>query len=57
MPEVNKCRDQTTLECIRLIVKHGGYYFLDKNKRGDFKVCEDLQYASSRNATPSWRHK
>ena len=47
MPEVNKWGDQTTLELIRLIVEYGGFYFLDKDKRGDFKVCEDLQYLAA----------
>ena len=39
--KVNKWGDQTTLELIRLIVECGD--FLDKDKRGDFNVCEDLQ--------------
>jgi dynein heavy chain, axonemal len=44
MPEVNTWGDQPTLEMVRLIVEYGGFCFLDKDKRGDFKVCEDLQY-------------
>ncbi|EJK46835.1 hypothetical protein THAOC_34479 [Thalassiosira oceanica] len=47
MPEVNKWGDQTTLELVRLAVEHGGFYFLDKDKRGDFKTCEDLQYLAA----------
>ncbi len=43
MPEVNTWGDQPTLEMVRLIVEYGGFCFLDKDKRGDFKVCEDLQ--------------
>lgn len=47
MPEVNKWGDQTTLELVRLAVEYGGFCFLDKDKRGDFKVCEDLQYLAA----------
>lgn len=47
MPEVNKWGDQTTLELVRLVIEHGGFYFLDKDKRGDFKTCEDLQYLAA----------
>ena len=47
MPEVNKWGDQTTLELVRFIVEQGGVYFLDKDKRGDFKTCEDLQYLAA----------
>jgi dynein heavy chain len=47
MPEVNTWGDQTTLELVRLVVEHGGFYFLDKDKRGDFKTCEDLQYLAA----------
>ena len=47
MPEVNKWGDQTTLELVRQLVEHGGFCFLDKDKRGDFKTCEDLQYLAA----------
>ena len=47
MPEVNVWGDQPTLEMVRLIVEYGGFCFLDKDKRGDFKVCEDLQYMAA----------
>lgn len=47
MPEVNAWGDQPTLEMVRLIVEFGGFCFLDKDKRGDFKVCEDLQYMAA----------
>lgn len=47
MPEVNTWGDQPTLEIVRLIVEYGGFCFLDKDKRGDFKVCEDLQYMAA----------
>jgi dynein heavy chain len=47
MPEVNTWGDQPTLEMVRLIVEFGGFCFLDKDKRGDFKICEDLQYIAA----------
>lgn len=47
MPEINKWGDQPTLEMVRLIVEFGGFCFLDKDKRGDFKICEDLQYMAA----------
>ena len=47
MPEVNNWGDQTTLELVRLTVEYGGFCFLDKDKRGDFKTCEDLQYLAA----------
>jgi dynein heavy chain len=47
MPEINTWGDQPTLEMVRLIVEYGGFCFLDKDKRGDFKVCEDLQYMAA----------
>lgn len=47
MPLVNEWGDQPTLEIVRLIVEYGGFCFLDKDKRGDFKVCEDLQYVAA----------
>jgi dynein heavy chain len=47
MPEVNTWGDQPTLEMVRLIVEFGGFCFLDKDKRGDFKVCEDLQFMAA----------
>lgn len=47
MPEINKWGDQTTLELLRLTIEQGGFFFLDKDKRGDFKTCEDLQYLAA----------
>lgn len=47
MPEVNKWGDQPTLELVRLAVEYGGFSFLDKDKRGDFKSCEDLLYIAA----------
>ncbi|EER07186.1 axonemal dynein gamma heavy chain, putative, partial [Perkinsus marinus ATCC 50983] len=44
MPLVNQWGDQVTLELTRQLVDMGGFYFLDKDKRGDFKTIEKLSY-------------
>jgi dynein heavy chain len=44
MPQVNTWGDQTTNELTRQLIETGGYCFLDKDKRGDFKVIEDLRF-------------
>jgi dynein heavy chain len=47
MPEVNVWGDQPTLEMVRLVVEYNCFAFLDKDKRGDFKQCEDLQFMAA----------
>jgi dynein heavy chain len=32
---------------IRLALEYGGFWFLDKDKRGDFKTYEDLLYLAA----------
>ncbi len=44
MPEKNSWGDQPTLELVRQLVETSGFCFLDKDKRGDLKVIEDMQY-------------
>ncbi|CAD7937234.1 unnamed protein product [Amoebophrya sp. A120] len=44
MPIVNKWGDQVTNELSRQLMEFGGFYFLDKDKRGDFKVVESLSF-------------
>ncbi|KAJ1453028.1 P-loop containing dynein motor region D4-domain-containing protein [Pelagophyceae sp. CCMP2097] len=44
MPEVNNWGDQPTLELMRQLIEYNGFCFLDKDKRGDFKTCEDVIY-------------
>eukprot|EP00929_Paragymnodinium_shiwhaense_P087549 TRINITY_DN476_c0_g6_i1.p1 TRINITY_DN476_c0_g6~~TRINITY_DN476_c0_g6_i1.p1 ORF type:complete len:3651 (-),score=1240.57 TRINITY_DN476_c0_g6_i1:538-10725(-) len=44
MPLVNKWGDQITNELTRQLIEAQGFYFLDKDKRGDFKTIENLQY-------------
>ena len=38
---------QPTLEIVRQIVENDAIAFLDKDKRGDMKQCEDLQYIAA----------
>ena len=47
MPEINEWGDQPTNEIVRQLIEHGGFYFRDKDKRGDFKICEDLNYVAA----------
>ena len=49
MPAINAWGDQPTNEIVRQIVEMSGVYFLDKDKRGDFKNFEDLQYVAAMN--------
>jgi len=44
MPSVNEWGDQPTLEFVRQLIEFGNFAFLDKDKRGDMKQCEDLQF-------------
>jgi dynein heavy chain len=47
MPLVNKWGDQITNELTRQLIEMQGFYFLDKDKRGDFKSIESLQYVGA----------
>merc|ERR1719265_481720 len=49
MPEVNKWNDQVTNELTRQLMENQGFYFLDKDKRGDFKQIENLQFVGAMN--------
>jgi dynein heavy chain len=44
MPLVNKWGDQVTNELTRQMIEQQGFYFLDKDKRGDFKSVLNLSY-------------
>lgn len=47
MPEKNDWGDQATLELMRQLIETSGFCFLEKDKRGDFKTIEDLQYIAA----------
>jgi len=47
MPTINTWGDQPTNELVRQLIEASGYYFLEKDKRGDFKTCEDMQYVAA----------
>ncbi|ETB59265.1 hypothetical protein YYC_03499 [Plasmodium yoelii 17X] len=44
MPKINEWGDQSTLELLRQLIEFQGFYFLDKDKRGNFKKIIDLEY-------------
>ncbi|RHY51106.1 hypothetical protein DYB38_003376 [Aphanomyces astaci] len=47
MPACNAWGDQPTLEVARQLIETSGLCFLDKDKRGDLKVIEDVQYVAA----------
>ena len=47
MPIINEWGDQPTVEIVRQIVEEGGIMFLEKDKRGDRKICDGLQYIAA----------
>jgi len=47
MPEINKWGDQITNEMVRILVEQSGFPFLDKDRRGDWKTVDDLQYLAA----------
>eukprot|EP01084_Bolivina_argentea_P175293 303595_1 len=47
MPEVNTWGDQPTLEIVRQLVEYDGFYFLEKDKRGDRKTIELMDYVAA----------
>eukprot|EP00435_Cladocopium_sp_Y103_P038776 s1845_g10.t1 len=47
MPLVNKWGDQVTNELTRQLIEFGGFYFLDRDKRGEFKKIEQLKYIAA----------
>jgi dynein heavy chain len=47
MPEMNKWGDQPTLEIVRQLIETGGFYSLDKDKRGDKMQVENVIYVAA----------
>jgi dynein heavy chain len=49
MPFVNAWGDQITLEIVRQLIDHKGFYFLTKDDRGYFRSIDLLQYLGAMN--------
>jgi len=49
MPFVNKWGDQITLEIVRQLIEQSGFYYLLKDKRGDFRGVKNLFYIGAMN--------
>lgn len=49
MPFVNTWGDQITLEITRQLIEAKGFYFLNKDDRGNFKQIEGLQFLAAMN--------
>jgi dynein heavy chain len=49
MPFVNAWGDQITLEITRQLIDQKGFYFLDKDMRGNFKQIMNLQFLGAMN--------
>ena len=49
MPEINQWGDQPCNEIVRQLIETSGFYFRDRERRGDFKVCEDLSFVGAMN--------
>ena len=47
MPEINEWGDQPTLEIVRQLIEYGGFYFLEKDKRGDCMRVESIDYVAA----------
>ncbi|GBG28853.1 Dynein heavy chain 5, axonemal [Hondaea fermentalgiana] len=47
LPETNLWGDQPTMELVRQLVELRTLAFLDKDKRGDFKTLEDVQFMAA----------
>lgn len=56
MPFVNEWNDQITNELTRQLIEQGGIYFLDKDKRGGFKVIINLNFIGAMNQPEGGRN-
>jgi dynein heavy chain len=57
MPMVNEWGDQPTLEAVRQLIADGTFSFLDKDRRGDLKIVEDLHYIAAGNSPAGKKKK
>ena len=53
--QVNTWGDQPTLEIVRQVVESDGMYFLEKDKRGDRKICENMLYVAAMSHPGEWQ--
>jgi dynein heavy chain len=49
MPFINTWGDQVTLEIVRQLIEEGGFYWLDKAQRGNFKNIKNLSFVGAMN--------
>jgi len=49
MPQPNEWGDQPTLEIVRQLIETGGFYFLEKDKRGEKMNIENMLYVGAMN--------
>lgn len=47
LPEVNLWGDQPTCELARQLIETGGFFFLNKEQRGDFKNIERVSIVAA----------
>lgn len=56
MPQVNEWNDQITLEITRQLIDFRGFYFLDKEERGNPKAITGLQFLAAMNHPTNGRN-
>lgn len=56
MPQINEWNDQITLEITRQLIDFRGFYFLDKEERGNPKGIQGLQFLAAMNHPTNGRN-
>ena len=56
MPQINEWNDQITLEITRQLIDFRGFYFLDKEERGNPKMISGLQFLAAMNHPTNGRN-